>query len=174
MRGPQARSAQSLKQRASEESREDMRNTWTHVLIAGLVGLSVAAFGAEHPALQLFPPPPRTGTSLSAEHSPIAFFAPCTIIAIPTYCNVCYRWRGDTGCIVRPGARVVMRCGEPHDERMAAALTAAAALATRHDAEPPAPLASGAAGRVPGTEAAGLADAMIEARKGIAMQDERS
>ena len=32
-----------------------MRNTWTHVLIAGLVGLSVAAFGAEHPALQAFP-----------------------------------------------------------------------------------------------------------------------
>jgi ecotin len=32
-----------------------MRNTLTHVLIAGLVGLSVAAFGAEHPALKAFP-----------------------------------------------------------------------------------------------------------------------
>ena len=34
-----------------------MRNTLTHVLIAGLVGLSVAAFGAEHPELKAFPPP---------------------------------------------------------------------------------------------------------------------
>ena len=32
-----------------------MRNILTHVLIAGLVGLSVAAFGAEHPELQAFP-----------------------------------------------------------------------------------------------------------------------
>ncbi len=32
-----------------------MRNTLTHWLMAGLVGLSVAAFGAEHPALQAFP-----------------------------------------------------------------------------------------------------------------------
>jgi ecotin len=32
-----------------------MRNTLTHVLIAGLVVLSVSAFGAEHPALKAFP-----------------------------------------------------------------------------------------------------------------------
>ena len=32
-----------------------MRNALTYVLIAGLVGLSVAALGAEHPALQAFP-----------------------------------------------------------------------------------------------------------------------
>ena len=32
-----------------------MRNTLTHVLIAGLVVLSVSAFGAEHPELKAFP-----------------------------------------------------------------------------------------------------------------------
>ena len=32
-----------------------MRNTLTHLLIAGLVVLSVSAFGAEHPELKAFP-----------------------------------------------------------------------------------------------------------------------
>ena len=64
---------------------------------------------------------------------------------------------------MRPGARVVIRCGEPHGRAHGGGDDRGGHLwPLGMTARPPTPLASGAEVLVPGTEADGVADAMIE------------
>jgi len=53
--------------------------------------------------------------AVTAEHCSLALCAPCRIIAgFQHSAHVCDRWLGATCSIVRPGARMAMRRGEPH------------------------------------------------------------
>jgi hypothetical protein len=101
--------------------------------------------------------------SMTVEPFSISFFDPCMIIArIQHISQPCHRQSGDTCFIVRPGARVVMRRGEPQGRAQGGEDRVGHLWPLGMTAEFSHAPSAGAEVLLPGIEADGVADAMIE------------